>query len=461
MAEQLTAVLARLEAATARLEGFANKLSTPATGSAPATATGSDDKVAVQVKEFDALLEGEAFTSFVRLSTVVGGLVQEQAGLVKRAADATRQLIVTASQSKKPDQQKIVELIKPIQTLLEQIVSIKDKNRPSPLFSHLSCIADGIPAFGWVVVEPTPAPYIGEMKDAAQFYANKVIKEFKEKDKNHTEYVIKFIEFLGELFQYVKKHHTTGLQWNPRGGEAKQAAGPPPPPAPTAAQLEAFSDPKQAKPATNFVSELAGDVTSRLRKVDKSEMTHKNPELRATSVVPAAAAAAKPAAKAFAPPKQPPKIALEGNKWAIENHVDNQNIVVDQTELRHVVYVYNCQNSTISIKGKVNAITLDGCKKVGLLVDTVVSSVETVNCKSVQIQITGTAPTCSVDKTDGLQLYLSKSALDIEIYSAKSSELNVLVPDDKGEYNEMPVSEQFKTVVKGSKLVTEAVEHKE
>ena len=136
-------------------------------------------------------------------------------------------------------------------------------------------------------------------------------------------------------------------------------------------------------------------------------------------------------------------------------------MVVEETELRHVVYIYNCQNSTITVKGKVNAITLDGCKKVGLLLDSVVSSVETVNCKSVQIQITGTAPTCSIDKTDGFQLYLSKEAAGIEIFSAKSSEMNVLVPDANGEFIEMPVSEQFKTVIKGSKLITEAVEHKE
>ena len=32
------------------------------------------------------------------------------------------------------------------------------------------------------------------------------------------------------------------------------------------------------------------DVTKGLKKVDKSEMTHKNPELRASSVVPAAKA---------------------------------------------------------------------------------------------------------------------------------------------------------------------------
>jgi hypothetical protein len=32
------------------------------------------------------------------------------------------------------------------------ITAIKDKNRPAPVFSQLSAVADGAPALGWVVV---------------------------------------------------------------------------------------------------------------------------------------------------------------------------------------------------------------------------------------------------------------------------------------------------------------------
>ena len=104
----------------------------------------------------------------------------------------------------------------------------------------------------------------------------------------------------------------------------------------------------------------------------------------------------------------------------------------------------------------------DNCKKVALLVDTVVSSLDAVNCKSLQIQITGTAPTALIDKTDGYQLYLSETARNIEIFSAKSSEMNVLVHGANGEYSEKPISEQFKTTVDAAgNLKTESVEHKE
>lgn len=62
-------------------------------------------------------------------------------------------------------------------------------------------------------------------------------------------------------------------------------------------------------------------VTKGLKKVDASQMTHKNPELRAQA--PAAAPTTKPAApKLAAKPaqlkaKKPPKTQLDGNKWTI------------------------------------------------------------------------------------------------------------------------------------------------
>lgn len=44
------------------------------------------------------------------------------------------------------------------------------------------------------------------------------------------------------------------------------------------------------------------------------------------------------------------------------------------------------------------------------------------------LQTLGAMPTLSIQKTDGCQVYLSKSAINAEIITSKSSEMNVLVP---------------------------------
>jgi len=68
------------------------------------------------------------------------------------------------------------------------------------------------------------------------------------------------------------------------------------------------------------------DVTKGLRKVDASQMTHKNPSLRANAPIPtrsdsslrgkSPAPGKKPKPEAMRT-KKPPKMELDGNKWII------------------------------------------------------------------------------------------------------------------------------------------------
>ena len=86
-----------------------------------------------------------------------------------------------------------------------------------------------------------------------------------------------------------------------------------------------------------------------------------------------------------------------------------------------------------------------------------VGIVEIINSKDVKVQVMGKVPTISINKTDGCHVYLSKNSLDCEIVSAKSSEMNV-IPTEGGDFNEFPVTEQFKTLWNGQKLVTTVTE---
>merc|ERR1712093_540969 len=134
-----------------------------------------------------------------------------------------------------------------------------------------------------------------------------------------------------------------------------------------------------------------GGVTKGLKKVDKSEMTHKNPELRASGAVPSAGAGKGPA-KAPKPAtmqKKPAKTELDGNKWNIENHENERSIVIEQTEINQTVNVFNVKGSIIQVKGKVNAISLVNCPKTSILVDSTVSSLSVSNSPSFTVQIVG------------------------------------------------------------------------
>nr|KAF6381390.1 cyclase associated actin cytoskeleton regulatory protein 2 [Pipistrellus kuhlii] len=148
---------------------------------------------------------------------------------------------------------------------------------------------------------------------------------------------------------------------------------------------------------------------------------------------------------------------LAGDVETHEYQEDRSDLVISETELKQVAYIFKCDKSTLQIKGKINSITIDNCKKFGLVFDNVVGIVEVINSKDIQMQVMGRVPTISINKTEGCHIYLSEDALDCEIVSAKSSEMNILIPQD-GDYREFPIPEQFKTAWDGSKLVTEPAE---
>lgn len=96
------------------------------------------------------------------------------------------------------------------------------------------------------------------------------------------------------------------------------------------------------------------------------------------------------------------------------------DLIIEETELKQVVYVFSCNNSTLQIKGKINSIIVgeqtetelkmlllvinndllvivnipcvspDNCKKLGLVFENVVGIVEIINSKAIQLQVSKT-----------------------------------------------------------------------
>ena len=74
-----------------------------------------------------------------------------------------------------------LDLLNPTQMALDEVTSIREKNRASKLSNHLATVGEGISALGWVTMEGGEAPkYVGDMRDASQFYGNRVVREYKD-----------------------------------------------------------------------------------------------------------------------------------------------------------------------------------------------------------------------------------------------------------------------------------------
>ncbi|WRT63497.1 uncharacterized protein IL334_000402 [Kwoniella shivajii] len=498
----LTTILKRLEAVTSRLEDVAVSSSSPApTTSLKSPTSSTHDNVAGHVaappapppppppappaaeeaastpaiKAYEDEIIHGSLRDFIEKADELGGPVKEHSSLLPALCEAQLSFLKLASNHSKPT--ALGPLLEPQGKAIQAILESKDKlSRTKEGRDWNVCfntLGEGVPAWGWVQVEPAPAPYVAEMKNAAQFWSDRVIKQYKETNPAAVAWAKAFSQLLTSLQAYVKQWHTTGVAWNPRGPpapssvpSASPSAPPPPPPPPMAASSASAP---AAGGAAALLADLnkGGAVTAGLKKVDKSQMTHKNPDLRSSAVVPDNSASAKKAPPlkpkpGAAPPKKPAKFALEdGNKWMIEYQEDNKDIVIDQTELHQTVHIFSCKNSVVKIGGKINAVTMVGCKKMAIILDSAVSSLSITSSPSFEVQITGTIPTVQIDTTDSGQVYLSKECMEtVEIITSKTSSINISVPTGQdGDFEERPVPEQMKSKVVKGKLITEIIEH--
>lgn len=505
----LATLIKRLEAITSRLEdvedsrsaGHLKRQSTSTVTSAAVAETPSaspppppppppaievQSAVPRAVTAYDEIVIEGKLKPFLEINKAIAPPpLNEQVDLFVKVLATLRSVLHQAAACRKPDQKALDEILSPLQAGIEAVTRAKEAARKErEWFNHLTVIADGTAFVGWVTVEPKPGPYVNEIKESTAYYANRILKDFKEEDPRHAEWVRAFNGVLDGMKRYVMELHTTGLVWNANGilvSEYKSShsqpvsGSPPPPPPPPPPQAGSTSSP--AAPAGGVAAVFAdlnrgADVTKGLRKVDKSEMTHKNPALRAGSAVPTSggAAAKKPVKPTPVKPtkpqalmgKKPAKFALEGNKWIIEYQENESALEVANADITQVINIFACKNTTVIIKGKVNAVTLVNCTKTSVLVESVVSSVSITKSPSFALQITGVAPTIQIDSTDSGQIYLSKLCLGVEITTAKCSAINVSLPvegEEDGVFEEQAMPEMLKTVVQNGKLVTTIVEH--
>ena len=158
--------------------------------------------------------------------------VKTAAGLFRAAIEAQKNFLLVAAKHSCPADSDLQKVLEPQVKAITATTEFREKNRRSAFFNHLSSISEAIPALSWICVTPTPGPYVKDMKDAAMFYTNRVLKEFKGtapkltsfrqfylpslsgKDERHCEWTKKLLGALTALQAYIKEYHTTGLVWN-------------------------------------------------------------------------------------------------------------------------------------------------------------------------------------------------------------------------------------------------------
>lgn len=202
----------------------------PSGSSVAAPLQQEEQKLPPSVEAFQELIDGP-LTKYITLSKELGGLIEQQVRCpfpsppprpladpprlparpqsqqVANGFLAQKDFVQLAAACKKlsASDPQYQALIGPTQTALLAVIDVKEKNRASKESNQLTVVSEGIPALGWVTLvrllsaslswklrrpaerarlallqDAKPGPYVGEFKDSAMFWVNRVIKEHKE-----------------------------------------------------------------------------------------------------------------------------------------------------------------------------------------------------------------------------------------------------------------------------------------
>jgi len=176
---QLASLLQRLEAVVVKLEGGKGQ-----SGEKAASGSGKAPQVDAYTEYFNA-----SVAPFLANSRDIGGDLNGLADLVEEGFKEVGKLVDVASQSKKPSDEEFGEMVGPIANVFSKITEYKDKRRGSDFYNHEFAVDEGIKCLAWVTIDKTPVAYTKEMVNAAQFYNNKVLVAYKNKDKRHVDFV--------------------------------------------------------------------------------------------------------------------------------------------------------------------------------------------------------------------------------------------------------------------------------
>jgi hypothetical protein len=292
---------------------------------------------------------------------------------------------------KKPSEDEQKALQAKLSSFVKKIADLKDSRNPLNNFFLFS--VEVIQATLWVI-SPMPAPTAESFIETSAFYGNKILVQ---KQEHQVAWVKGFNELVRANLNFVKEFFTTGLTWNSNG-----------------------------QPFANALSTNAPGRTEEVKTAVKE----------------------KEETKASVVKKKEPKKFERGISWIFEHYENDKTLElsVEDSGMKKAVMIDNCLNCVIQIKGKVKSIVLSGCKGTSLVCSDVVSGVEFINCSKMQVQSTGMVPSVSIDKTDGIQVYVTREALAEMMFStSKSADMNIVTPGARpdDDYIEIPIPHQY------------------
>jgi len=349
------------------------------------------------------------------------------------------------------------EVFNKIKEYIQEKLSFLEKTyvHPRKLEFQAKTVKEGSATVYWITTEMPVVTVKGVIESAE--YSSLKVKNQTPPSPSQKKWIDAFLLLLKEILNLVTVNFPTGLLW--LGKEESDfsflydSGAPVITSKPDVQKEEKKKEEAPVKPTAPigggmmdlFAQLSKGEgITSGLKHVDKKKKDPSETEQRPLEHKVLQPKTVKPTEIVST---KPPKKAKIDFNWFVENFVNDQTIVIEEeaASIKEMIKIENCQNCSITINAKVKGITINRCKKLFVAFVNVVSNVEVIHSKSVEVYAKGTVPSILIDSSESIKVTLSTD-LTTSIVSSKVTELNVTRLNSEGEYEkDFPVTEQFET----------------
>lgn len=148
--------------------------------------------------------------------------------LLQEAWEGIRTIIVLASRSKMPSEEEIPHQLAPhLESIQKAVQGIRDIKVDKEFDRHQKAIIEMLACLSWVLMrapKALPVSMVKETLSSAEFWSNRIRKDFKGKDDKQIAFCDNIKKALTGLVEYIEEYHKIGLAFNPRGVSLAEAA---------------------------------------------------------------------------------------------------------------------------------------------------------------------------------------------------------------------------------------------
>ncbi|KAF4695701.1 hypothetical protein FOZ60_003714 [Perkinsus olseni] len=491
-----SSLLKRLEEVTSRLEDLYNK-GAAATDRAGGCSSSHRGPATAELPDFVAAFDAKMTPSLdevMGMAQSVGeSVVLSATQCYCKCVKMLRNLLLLTTIARKPGDGDWQVVLAPLMELSKEVGKLLDSGQAADLTPLVKGTAEAMNLVMIFVTPGNPKDVVVNCLESADYYFMQVLRRKIAPESAWVKAMKASLTTLREYFsaddrfkmgimwkvkdgvdpkEFLAKHALSATPWPssigsssppPPPPSAKGAKGkaPPPPPPPAPGSRPSAPPPTAAGPAPGGMAAVFADIRKMGSEGNKglkhvtAEMKTKNSKghvsdkyrrccEHSVTAINGNGSHTQTKGGVKACPKKPRCEVLRDN-WIVENYINHSGVLeLPDVTMKQLVYISNSTNTTIQIPTKCKSVCLDGSKNVQLILESVISSVELVNCESCRVQTIGCVPCISIDKCSGVQLFLSNASLDCTITTSKSSEMNLNIPiSEDGDYKEMPIPEQF------------------